>query len=39
MPCYMLFFIFIPLVSQNLNNDLWSKLQGYAANQVTHVNV
>lgn len=35
----MLFFIFVPLVSQNLNNDLWSKLQGYAANQVTHVNV
>lgn len=29
------FFSFsFPLVSQNLNNDLWSKLQGYVANMV-----
>ena len=29
-------FVFLA-VSQNLNNDLWSKLQGYAANKVVRV--
>lgn len=29
-------FLFLA-VSQNLNNDLWSKLQGYAANKVVRV--
>lgn len=37
MPYYMLLFVLFLLVSQNLNNDLWSELQGYAANKVIHV--
>ena len=34
---YVLLFIFVSSSSQNLNNDLWSKLQGYAANKVVRV--
>lgn len=34
---YMLLFIFVSSSSQNLNNDLWSKSQGYAANKVARV--
>lgn len=34
---YMLLFIFVSSSSQNLNNDLWSQSQGYAANKVARV--